>query len=274
MTAAPAISVRPVALRDQIEAMIALTSAPAAKMTVQTADQPEKAGSTGKAEMIAEAVVLSRTVAKAAEARPGVVRKEAASAVLSGTVTTVAASAEVQTVRLSAETEKITAVPVVVTAVKEVSRNQAFLLTAMTVASTAAAMTAEKEAATEKNAPLTGAETAARTEASTARTDVQILPAKTGRFPEIGPKTAQTVRPAEKVTVRMTAMLHVKTGAAKIVLRLSRDVMTGQSAVLPALTATTATTGTTAPAEVIAKASKKAVLAVQTKKCRKHLSTT
>ncbi len=236
--------------------MTAQTSAHAEARTALTADQPEKVGSTAKAEMTA-VEVLSMTVGKVAEAQPVEVTKEA-NAALSITVMTGAVSAVVQTVRLSALAEKITVQPVVEIVAKVVSP-----LTAMTVVSTAAAMTAEKEALAEKSVALTGVVTAARTGSTVQMTAAEMHRAKTGRFPESGTKTALSVRPAGKRAEALTAVLHVKTVAARIVL-LSRDVMTVQSVATAALSAVT----------VAAKASKKAALVVQTKKPRRHLSIT
>jgi hypothetical protein len=208
--------------------------------------------------------VLSRTAAKVAEVRPGVVRKEAANAGLSETVTNGAVNAGAQTVHLLAETEKTTVVPVVVTAGKE-----AFLLTATNVVvSTAAAMSAEKEAETEQVTASTEVVTVARTEASTVMTAALTRRAKTGRFLEIGMKTLQTARPAEKVTDRLTALLHVKTGTVMIVRHLSRNAKAVQNVVLPVQTAMTVQT------EVMTETQKRAVLAETTKKRRKLLSTT
>lgn len=251
------------------------------RMTVQTADPPEKAASTALKAETPAAVVLSRTVVKAAEARPGAEKKEAASAVLSATVTSGAVTAEVQTVRLSEPAETIIVRPVAVTAAKVVSKNQAvFPQTATTVGSTVVAMTAEKEPATVKAMAITRAVSAAK-EALTVMSAAVMLRAKTGHFLEIVTKTVQSAQPAGKAIGRLTAVLHVKTAAAMTVLHLSRNGMTvrsgvhqGQIVQIGQPAGQTVQIEKTVRPEPTAKVSKKAASGALMRKPRKLLSTT
>lgn len=235
--------------------MTVVQTDPVAALTAQTVltVRPEKAALTlQKAEIAAAAEVLTRTAVKVVAAQPAEVRKEAANAVLLATAMTVAASAALATVPLLVPAVKTAVAPVAVTApTGVVSEKKASPLTAQTVAQAAAAMTAEKEPATEKEAALTAAMTGAVT-----------LPAKTGRFLETETKPAENARPAEKATDLLTAAPRVRTVAVRTVPLHSSAVMTVRSVPTAAQSVLTALTET-------AKDLRKAVLAVQMKKPRR-----
>lgn len=226
--AVPAISGRPADLKDQTAATTAQTPAPVTTMTVQTVVvRPETVVPIDQTAETTAAGVTPPTAAKVVAVPP--VRVREATALRTATAMTVALAGEVIAAKVAAPllvpAVKTAAVPGEATAGKVVSH-----LTAMTGVALTAPMIEEKEAATAKETALTEVETAARKEVLPVRmTAAAMLPAKTDRFPVIGPK-AETARRTAPGTNRLTVMLPARTGAVRTVrLPRTRNAKTAQA---------------------------------------------